>query len=104
MNLPLGPVLPREDPRQSLRVRRFLMAALVYLLAIVLLALYVRQGLLAPHEWRFSALVILLVNGGLYALLRSGRNERFADPSLTGIHTPTPRTCQRTRCVICTRA
>ena len=85
MNLPLGPVLPQEDPRQSLRVRRFLMAALVYLLAILLLALYVRQGLLALHEWRFAALVILLVNGGLYVLLRSGRNERFADPSLTGI-------------------
>jgi diguanylate cyclase (GGDEF)-like protein len=85
VNLPLGPVLPQEDPRQSLRVRRFLMAALVYLLAILLLALYVRQGLLALHEWRFAALVILLVNGALFALLRSGRNERFADPSLTGI-------------------
>ncbi len=81
----MGPVVPANDPRQSLRVRRFLLAALVYLLAIILLALYVRQGLLDWHEWRFAALFIVLVNAGLYGLLRSGRNERFADPSMTGV-------------------
>ena len=85
MNRPVGLILPQGDPRQSLRVRRFLLAALVYLLAVILLALYVRQGLLDWHEWRFAALVIAMINIGLYMLLRSGRNERFADPSLTGI-------------------
>ncbi|MRH78860.1 diguanylate cyclase [Spiribacter sp. C176] len=81
----IGAVLPLEDPRQGLRVRRFLLAALVYALAIAMLGLYVRQGLLYPHEWQFLALIIVLFNGVIYALLRSGRNERFADPSLTGI-------------------
>ncbi len=85
MNTSIGMLVPRDDPRQSLRVRRFLLAATVYGLAIALMGLYVRQGLLEWHEWQFTALVILLINGGLYALLRSGRNERFADPSLTGI-------------------
>lgn len=84
MNVPLGPILPQADPRQSLRVRRFLMAAMVYALAVALLGLYVRQGLLAWNEWRFLTLLIVLVNAGLYALLRSGRNERFSDPSMTG--------------------
>lgn len=66
-------------------MRRFLLASAVYGLAIALMGLYVRQGLLAPREWHLAALVIVLVNAGLYVLLRSGRNERFADPSLTGI-------------------
>jgi len=81
----LGPLVPREDPRQGLRVRRFLLAALVYALAIAMLGLYVRQGLLYSHEWQFLALIIVFFNAVIYALLRSGRNERFADPSLTGI-------------------
>ena len=85
MTLPLGPLLPAEDPRQSLRVRRFLLAAAVYALIVALMGLYVRQSLLAVHQWQFLSLIILLVNVGLYALLRSGRNERFSDPSLTGV-------------------
>ncbi len=85
MNSPLNVLLPHEDPRQSLRVRRFLLAALVYGLAIALMGLYVRQGLLAVREWQVAGLVIVFVNAGLYGWLRSGRNERFADPSLTGI-------------------
>ncbi|KAF0280618.1 GGDEF domain-containing protein [Spiribacter aquaticus] len=85
MNALPGVILPGNDPRQSLRVRRFLLAATVYGLAIALMGLYVRQGLLAIPEWQFLSLVIVLVNAGLYALLRSGRNERFVDPSLTGL-------------------
>lgn len=85
MNASLGPLLPSEDPRQSLRVRRFLLAATVYALTVALMGLYVRQGLLSIREWQLLSLVILLVNAGLYALLRSGRNERFGDPSLTGV-------------------
>ncbi|MEX0373852.1 GGDEF domain-containing protein [Spiribacter pallidus] len=85
MNLPLGALLPGEDPRQSLRVRRFLLASTVYVLVIAFMGLYVRQGLLDFHEWRLTTLLIVLVNLALYVLLRSGRNERFADPSLTGI-------------------
>ncbi|AGY92295.1 hypothetical protein SPICUR_06650 [Spiribacter curvatus] len=85
MKLPLGMVLPQDDPRQSLRVRRFLLAATVYALAVALMGLYVRQGLLAVPEWQFLSLVVLLVNVGLYVLLRSGRNEHFVDPSLTGL-------------------
>ncbi len=85
MNAPIGVLVPHDDPRQSLRVRRFLLAATVYGLAIALMGLYVRQGLLEGREWQFAALIIVLINLGLYALLRSGRNERFADPSLTGI-------------------
>ncbi|RZU98098.1 GGDEF domain-containing protein [Spiribacter vilamensis] len=81
----LGVVVPHDDPRQSLRVRRFLLAATVYTLAVALMGFYVRQGLLAVSEWHFLSLVVLTVNAGLYALLRSGRNERFADPSLTGL-------------------
>jgi diguanylate cyclase (GGDEF)-like protein len=85
MTAPLGVLLPDNDPRQSLRVRRFLLAALVYTVAIGLMGLYVRQGLLSTREWVFASLVIVILNTILYVILRSGRNERFGDPSLTGI-------------------
>ena len=85
MNVSSVGLLPDNDPRQSLRVRRFLLAALVYLILIGLMGLYVRQGLLSGREWAVASVVIALVNLVIYAVLRSGRNESFNDPSLTGV-------------------
>jgi len=85
VNVPTVGLLPDNDPRQSLRVRRFLLAALVYIVAIGLMGLYVRQGLLSPREWAVASVVIAIVNLLIYAILRSGRNEAFNDPSLTGV-------------------
>ncbi len=79
-------ILPRDDPKQALRVRRFLLAFLSYLLWSGLVALCALYGYLRiPLSTAFVviALPMLLANAGIYAVLRSGFNKRFADPSLT---------------------
>jgi len=81
--VPAARVLPREDSKQQLRLRRYFMAAattamvvalffVCYLLEIISLrALAVATGL--------SAFFVVL----FYVLFRSGLNRRWRDPSLT---------------------
>lgn len=76
-------IIPSNDPQQALRVRRFLLAQSVYGLAAALLALYVVLGLLAPGHFLLLLAAFLAVNGLFFALLRSGRNRRLDDPSMT---------------------
>ncbi len=79
------PILPKNDPRQRLRLQRFFMAAASYALwSAVAAVAYVAGVLMIPHE------MILPVLGGLvatnvyfYAFIRSGLNKRVRDPSLT---------------------
>lgn len=85
MTSPLELVVPLHDPNQSLRLRRFLLAALVYGVAIGLMGLYVVLGFMTLGGWQITTAAILAVNGVIYTVLRSGRNERLRDPSLTGV-------------------
>ncbi|MCS4503202.1 hypothetical protein KBTX_01046 [wastewater metagenome] len=78
-------VIPDHDPFQRLRVKRFLMAGLVYATAIGVKGLYVHQGLLDWRPWLGISAGILVFNAVIYAILRSGRNERLRDPSITGV-------------------
>jgi diguanylate cyclase (GGDEF)-like protein len=78
-------LIPDSDPNQTLRVKRFLMAALVYLLTIGLMGLYVLEDLMPMRAWVGISGLIVVFNLGVYVFLRSGRNERLSDPSLTGL-------------------
>lgn len=78
-------LIPESDPNQTLRVKRFLMASLVYALTVALMGLYVLEGLMSLRAWMALTALILVLNIGIYAFLRSGRNERFRDPSLTAL-------------------
>ncbi|MDZ7809779.1 MAG: hypothetical protein U5L11_05940 [Arhodomonas sp.] len=78
-------LFPENDPYQQLRLKRFLMATLVYGVAIGLKAVYAQQGLMAWRSWAGLSAAILVVNLVLFAILRSGRNERLRDPSLTAV-------------------
>jgi len=83
MNLAAVLIPPSLDAKQALRLRRFGVAALSYVLATALLA----------AAWAFDALpasivaqtvaTFVAINLGLYVVIRSGFNLRFADPSLT---------------------
>ena len=79
----MGWLLPQDDARQLLRMRRFLTGALSLLVVVGLMLYCLQAGLMrAADFWVVNALVafwFLL----FYALLRSGLNRRFADPSLT---------------------
>lgn len=78
-------IIPRHDPNQALRVKRFLMAGLVYATAIGLMAIYVLEGFMGLQGWLITSFAIIGVNSLVFLVLRSGRNERLNDPSLTGI-------------------
>ena len=72
------------DPRQSVRLRRFLLATVTYAICLPLLALAYWFGLIARGPALLVATAMVVVNLGLYAVFRTGLNLRFADPSLTG--------------------
>lgn len=85
MIAPFDLLVPRHDPNQSLRLRRFLLAALVYLVAIGLMGLYVVLGFMTLAGWQITTAAIVAVNLAIFAVLRSGRNETLRDPSLTAV-------------------
>lgn len=76
--------LPR-DPKQALRCARVLMAAVAYLLWMVVAGYLHAVGLLRIDLESLLAYyaVIFLINAGMLLVVRGGLNLRFADPSLT---------------------
>jgi diguanylate cyclase (GGDEF)-like protein/PAS domain S-box-containing protein len=71
------------DARQALRLRRFGLATLSYVLATALTSIAWAFGALPASAVLEVALAFFAINAGLYALIRSGLNLRFQDPSLT---------------------
>jgi diguanylate cyclase (GGDEF)-like protein len=72
-----------DDPKQALRVRRFLMAAGTSALFALMLGAGASVGLVPRATALRAAGVILALLAVFYALFRSGANRRFPDPSLT---------------------
>jgi diguanylate cyclase (GGDEF)-like protein len=71
------------DSGQSLRLRRFGLAVLVYVLATALVALGWTFDVFAASVALEVASAFLAINLALYLVFRSGLNLRFEDPSLT---------------------
>jgi len=68
-------------------MRRFRMAAGAYAVCVPLLAIAHGLGLVPLAATIHVAMLMAAVNVLVYALLRSGLNQRFADPSLTWLQT-----------------
>ena len=83
MNLTALLIPPSLEAKQALRLRRFGLAALGYALAAALVALAWAFGALPASALLGIATALLALNLGLYAVIRSGFNLRFGDPSLT---------------------
>jgi len=78
-------IIPKDDRKQALRIRRFFMAVAAYVLAASLDYFSYLAGF---TEWKaIVGLLILIpiINISLYILFRTGLNLKMADPSLTGI-------------------
>ena len=78
-------IIPKDDPKQALRIRRFFMAAAAYFLWGFLGYISYLAGFV---EWKaIAGLLIMLssINIILYIALRTGLNMKMADPSLTAI-------------------
>jgi len=78
-------VIPKDDPAQALRIRRFGMAAASYVMWVVLILFCFSRGLmsLSARELSFIILSLMMGNAVFYSILRSGYNKRLKDPSLT---------------------
>jgi len=83
MNLAALLIPPSLDAKQALRLRRLGLAALSYALTVPVLALTWAFGVLPAAAALGTASAYLAINLGLYAVIRSGLNLRFDDPSLT---------------------
>jgi diguanylate cyclase len=71
------------EPRQRLRLRRTLMASGVYVLCVLLQWQAVWFGNTAASTAAWFSLYLLLGVSAFYAVIRSGHNQRFAEPALT---------------------
>ena len=78
-------LIPKDDPRQALRLRRLFFAGGSYLMMFVLMGIAWRLGMLPRVLVLEIAVAGIVFNLGLYAVIRSGRNLRFKDPSLTAL-------------------
>jgi diguanylate cyclase len=78
-------IIPKDDSKQTLRIKRFLMAFCTYIIWM-LIALYCNyDGLFARMPWSLYLTFTLIITTNLliFIIIRSGLNRRFKDPSLT---------------------
>ncbi|MEO8627779.1 MAG: GGDEF domain-containing protein [Betaproteobacteria bacterium] len=71
------------DPKQSVRVRVFAMAAGSYLIGYLVLVLSYFLGMVDSYTLIYLALPFVIPNVTFYLLFRTGLNLNFNDPSLT---------------------
>ncbi|PWF47987.1 GGDEF domain-containing protein [Massilia glaciei] len=71
------------DPAQTLRLKRMLVGAVSYFFTIAVVCAFWRLGHFDGAVAFNYMLMVLAVNIGVYAAIRSGRNLRLADPSMT---------------------
>jgi len=85
VNLSRFSILPKDDPKQALRLRRFFMAGAASVLFAFLIYLSYLVGL---TEWAAIAGLLIIVPTIIiifYIVFRTGLNLKMADPSLTVI-------------------
>jgi diguanylate cyclase (GGDEF)-like protein len=78
-------IIPTDDWKQALRIRRFFMAVAAYTLCAPLGYVSYLAGFM---EWEAIAgyvIIMLIINIILYIVFRTGLNMKQADPSLTAI-------------------
>lgn len=74
-----------EDPAQTLRIKRFLMAVGSYAMWAVLCTVCILQGFTRfdMTDLYYLIVAVILTNASIYFIIRTGLNKRFKDPSLT---------------------
>ncbi|HEV2111348.1 MAG TPA: hypothetical protein VGT99_08340, partial [Gammaproteobacteria bacterium] len=74
-----------DDAKQALRIKRFLMAALSYVIwiGIAFYCYYLGQLDISGRSFALLTGLALLINVVFYVVLRTGLNRYWPDPSLT---------------------
>ncbi len=78
-------IIPADDPRQALRLRRFFISFGIYILNFPLSYLAYEAGMMPLKILYWQWAIILAVNVLLYIIFRSGLNQRMKDPSMTSV-------------------
>ncbi len=80
-------IIPKDDPKQTLRIKRFLMAFDTYIIWMLIALYCYYDGLFAREPWPIylTFTLIITTNIIIFFLIRLGLNRRFKDPSLTMI-------------------
>jgi len=77
-------IIPKDNPQQAHRIKRYFMAAGTSLLVLYFMAVVHIHGYLDLRglQWCSGLMVFCIL--AFYGLFRSGRNLQYRDPSLTG--------------------
>ena len=75
--------LPKDDPKQALRMRRSLLASGFSLVYLFVLYVYYSQGMVDRKTLIEASVLVISLIVFFYAAFRSGLNLRMRDPSLT---------------------
>lgn len=77
-------LIPKDNPQQAHRIRRYFLAVGTSLLVLYFMGVVHIHGYMEWNGLQWAATGMLLCFVVFYALLRSGVNLKFRDPSLTG--------------------
>ena len=78
-------IIPKDDPKQALRLRRFFMTLAIYILNISISYFAYWAGILDLQALYGFWIILLSIIIILYIVFRTGLNLRMSDPSLTSI-------------------
>ena len=76
-------IIPKGDPDQALRLRRFFISFSIYILNLSLAYVAYQAGIMELKALYWSWIIVLSFNTILYIVFRTGLNKRMKDPSLT---------------------
>jgi two-component system, cell cycle sensor histidine kinase and response regulator CckA len=76
-------IIPVDDPKQALRLRRFFMASAAYIICAFLCYIAYLTGFVKWEAFVGWAIFATLINVFIFIFLRTGLNLKMADPSLT---------------------
>jgi len=78
-------IIPEDDPKQAIRLRRFFMTLAIYFLNISISYFAYWAGILDSQALYGFWIILLSIIIILYIVFRTGLNLRMSDPSLTSI-------------------
>ena len=78
-------IIPTDDPKQALRLRRFFISLAIYTFNLSLSYLAYRAGIMELQTLYGFCILLLVIIIILYIVFRTGLNLWVSDPSLTSI-------------------
>jgi len=78
-------IIPTDDPKQALRLRRFFISLTIYTFNLFLFYLAYRTGIMEWQALYWFSILLLLIIIIFYIVFRTGLNLWMSDPSLTSI-------------------